>query len=88
EIITGSVPWGNMLDVVVVRNLVQNSHPSRPETRMPVGDMLSDLLWELMIGCWASEPQQRPLAKKVRDELDIINKKRGIACHGTEGVYT
>ncbi|CAE6444891.1 unnamed protein product [Rhizoctonia solani] len=55
---------------------------------MPLGDKSADSLWELMASCWASEPQQRPLAKKVRDELDIINKKREIFFHETEGPTT
>ncbi|CAE6542922.1 unnamed protein product [Rhizoctonia solani] len=75
EIITGSIPWGRMLDVTVMHNLTQNACPPRPEAYMPVGHKPSDRLWELTKKCWASEPRQRPHPTKVWDELEKINKQ-------------
>ncbi|KAG8729840.1 hypothetical protein FRC11_007905 [Ceratobasidium sp. 423] len=79
EIMTGSVPWDGMLDVTVVGNLAQKLHPARPVIYIP------DPLWELMVSCWANEPQRRPLAAKVRDELNAINKQRQLVNHGAIG---
>ncbi|KAH7333014.1 kinase-like domain-containing protein [Rhizoctonia solani] len=76
EIITGSVPWDGMIDVAIVANLIQKRHPTRPVTNLPIGDRISDLLWELMMKCWASDPVQRPPATEVRDELDAIRGQR------------
>ncbi|KAJ1300152.1 hypothetical protein OPQ81_011905 [Rhizoctonia solani] len=84
EIITGSPPWVGMLDVAVVYNLVKKAHPPRPEAYMPTGNRTSDLLWELMVKCWRSEPQQRPHAMQVRDELDEIKKRRQRTCYETK----
>ncbi|KAH7333011.1 hypothetical protein B0J17DRAFT_771490 [Rhizoctonia solani] len=79
EIATGLVPWAGMLDVTVVGNLTQKRHPTRPVAHMAIGDMFSDLLWELMVNCWTSDPTQRPTATRVRDELNVIRVQRALS---------
>ncbi|KEP47391.1 tyrosine kinase catalytic domain protein [Rhizoctonia solani 123E] len=79
ETITGSIPWGDLLDVAVMHNLIQKTHPSRPEARIPTGYRPGDRLWELMVRCWASEPGQRPHATEVRDKLMVINQQHQTA---------
>ncbi|KAG8731318.1 hypothetical protein FRC11_004513 [Ceratobasidium sp. 423] len=74
EIITGSVPWVGLTEQAVMGKLAKKLHPVRPDVCMLIGEELSDSFWELMVRCWASEPQRRPLATRVWEELGAISK--------------
>ncbi|KAH7325454.1 kinase-like domain-containing protein [Rhizoctonia solani] len=72
EAFTGSVPYEGLLDVAVMRNLMARVLPVRPEKQFPIGNRQADLLWNLMTRCWEGEPQKRPSALHVRDEMKSI----------------
>ncbi|CUA77333.1 Ephrin type-A receptor 3 [Rhizoctonia solani] len=68
EAFTESVPYEDLLDVAVMRRLMQRVHPERPQRCIPVGDRSSDLLWNVITSCWDKHPQNRPPALRVRDK--------------------
>ncbi|CUA74219.1 hypothetical protein RSOLAG22IIIB_11060 [Rhizoctonia solani] len=71
EAFTGSAPYNGLLDVTVMKNLMQKIHPARPEKHLPIGNTSTDLLWALMVRCWDSDPSKRPFALDVRDKASI-----------------
>ncbi|CAE6445998.1 unnamed protein product [Rhizoctonia solani] len=72
EAFTESIPYEDLLDVAVMRRLMQRVHPERPQRCIPIGDRSSDLLWNVITSCWDKHPQNRPLALQVRDKLKAI----------------
>ncbi|KDN41107.1 hypothetical protein RSAG8_07661, partial [Rhizoctonia solani AG-8 WAC10335] len=80
EAFTGSAPYNGLLDVAVMRSLMQRVHPVRPEKQLPIGNQSADLLWTLMTHCWDSEPNKRPFALDVRDAIQAIIAARPAAC--------
>ncbi|CAE6491894.1 unnamed protein product [Rhizoctonia solani] len=72
EAFTGYAPYQGLLDVAVMRNLMARVPPARPERQLPIGNKPADLLWSLMTRCWEGEPQKRPSAMYIRDEMKAI----------------
>ncbi|CAE6348824.1 unnamed protein product [Rhizoctonia solani] len=80
EIISGSVPYENLLNVAVIRKVIAGVHPERPQSHIPLGIGQADLLWKLLTDCWNINPTHRPTASKARDEM------KGITPEGLMGV--
>ncbi|CAE6455243.1 unnamed protein product [Rhizoctonia solani] len=72
EVITGTPPFVGINDGAVVFRLVTGEHPTRPEAHLPTGDERADLLWSLLVECWALKPQDRPSTFEVRDRMRRI----------------
>ncbi|KAJ1310556.1 hypothetical protein OPQ81_007286 [Rhizoctonia solani] len=72
EMVTGTVPFHDTKDAAVVFRIVKGEHPQRPEAHIPAGNERADLLWSLLVNCWALQPQDRPTAIEVRDRMRII----------------
>ncbi|CAE6468287.1 unnamed protein product [Rhizoctonia solani] len=66
EAFTGSAPYNGLLDVTVMRNLMQKIHPARPEKHFPIGNTSTDLLWALMVRCWDIDISKRPFALDIK----------------------
>ncbi|KDN40633.1 hypothetical protein RSAG8_07962, partial [Rhizoctonia solani AG-8 WAC10335] len=69
EAMTGMVPYAGIHDGAVVLRLVTGVHPARSEAHIPTGNERADLLWTLLVDCWALKPQDRPTAVEVRDRM-------------------
>ncbi|CAE6441494.1 unnamed protein product [Rhizoctonia solani] len=72
EVMTGMVPYAGIHDGAVVLRLVTGVHPARSEAHIPTGNERADLLWTLLVDCWALKPQDRPTAVEVRDRMRSI----------------
>lgn len=51
---------------------------------IPTKSKRDDMLWLLLEQCWAFEPEHRPNAEQVRDEVGISSKATGT---NTDGSY-
>ncbi|CAE7202790.1 unnamed protein product [Rhizoctonia solani] len=72
EVVTGMHPYAGIHDGAVVLRLVTGDYPIRPEAHIPTGNEKADLLWSLLVDCWALKPQDRPTAIQVRDRMESI----------------
>ncbi|KAG8710749.1 hypothetical protein FRC11_004169 [Ceratobasidium sp. 423] len=72
EIFTGSIPYNGLSDIAVIKCISQKIPPERPQQHIPIGKISSTLLWALMKSCWDKDPQSRPPALQIRDELKAI----------------
>ncbi|KAG8729368.1 hypothetical protein FRC11_008919, partial [Ceratobasidium sp. 423] len=77
EIVTGAVPYENVKDVVVLKRILAQVHPSRPEIYIPTGSKQADRLWSLLVSCWKYDGQDRPTALRVRNEVQIERWEAG-----------
>lgn len=82
ETATGNVPYPELKDpAVCTAILVKKQIPSRPEVHIPTKSKRDDMLWLLLEQCWAFEPEHRPNAEQVRDEmLKIVNVAPHFTC--------
>ncbi|KAF9448073.1 kinase-like protein [Macrolepiota fuliginosa MF-IS2] len=68
EILTRRVPFYEIhSDALVVRNVIQGTHPDRPEPQM--APELTDDIWRIMLYCWSNTPSDRPMVNLVRTRL-------------------
>jgi hypothetical protein len=70
QIITGREPFHELQnDIQILRTKVVsgNTMASKPESF--VGLELSDDIWNIMEGCWNSEPEKRPALKEIIKNL-------------------
>ncbi|CAE6429598.1 unnamed protein product [Rhizoctonia solani] len=72
EVMTGMVPFHDTNQATVVLKLVTGAHPPRPEAHIPTGNERADLLWALLVDCWALKPEDRPTSIEVRDRMRSI----------------
>ena len=63
------MPYKELLDVTVMKRLMERTHPTRPEKEIPIGRKSSDALWALMTRCWEKDPLQRPSALWAENEV-------------------
>ncbi|KAJ1305915.1 hypothetical protein OPQ81_010634 [Rhizoctonia solani] len=71
EAFTGAVPYAgipNLMHVVV--RIVRGEKPMRPATWECVK---TELLWELLVRCWAYDPPERPDVISIRDQVKEIS---------------
>jgi hypothetical protein len=76
EVLTGHVPYHLLTDGEVAA-LPEGTSPDRPQCDKPcsIGDVgrctsVCDEHWEYMQECWSTDPQSRPSAASLLDQLD------------------
>ncbi|QRV88611.1 Tyrosine kinase catalytic domain protein [Ceratobasidium sp. AG-Ba] len=69
EIVSGTVPYPEMTDMQVMGALYRKEHPKRLEAHIPTSSEHGDMLWLLLVRCWAFEPRSRPAASEVKDVM-------------------
>lgn len=76
ETLTGNVPFHELVKdtAVCAAILFKKRIPARPEEHLPTNSKLNNMLWSLLKRCWAFEPEHRPSAKKVRDEVGVLGE--------------
>ena len=68
KIYTGHVPFhGIARDITVMKKVIEGSRPSRPADT----SLLSDETWKVIEMCWNQEPQSRPSADSVIEQLPL-----------------
>jgi len=68
KIYTGHVPFDNVpRDITVMEKVVEGSRPPRPAET----SLLSDEIWKVIEMCWNQEPQDRPSAESVIEQLPL-----------------
>lgn len=74
ETITGQVPFSNLKEINISRTVVDKKEtPKRPEDQIPTRSICGNLLWALLMSCWAYEPGLRPSAAQVRDHMKLFS---------------
>ena len=56
----------NLSGISLMRHIAHGELPSRL-TDKPI----NDALWSLLLRCWSTEPEQRPLAADIRDFFGV-----------------
>ena len=78
KIYTGHVPFHKTTRAItVMKKVLEGSRPPRP----PDTSLLSDEIWKVIEMCWNQEPQDRPSAELVIEQLPIA----GIVDHRPSG---
>ena len=68
KIYTGYIPFHNIVrDGTVMKKVVEGSRPPRPADT----SLLSDKIWKVIEMCWNQEPQDRPSAQSVIEQLPL-----------------
>jgi hypothetical protein len=68
KIYTGHVPFHKIArDITVMKKVVEGSRPPRPADT----SFLSDEIWKVIEMCWNQEPQDRPSAESVIEQLPL-----------------
>ncbi|CAE6511618.1 unnamed protein product [Rhizoctonia solani] len=75
EIISGSMPYKGLDEFVACSNIINGIHPLRPEDSIPTESQHGDALWSTLKKCWAFDPDERPIAVDIRDEMLGITPK-------------
>ncbi|KAG9123474.1 hypothetical protein FRC07_014889 [Ceratobasidium sp. 392] len=70
EILTGLLPFNELkTDFQVMAALFEKTHPERPEETIPSSSKQGDMMWSLLVRCWDPDPEARPKAVEVRDQM-------------------
>ncbi|KAF8608218.1 kinase-like protein [Ceratobasidium sp. AG-I] len=76
ELITRKPPYVGKTEVGVMCAVLRKEHPPRPQFDFLLGnEELNDRLWLLLVRCWSYEPEDRPSALQVKDELNRIKSR-------------
>ena len=67
KIYTGHVPFYKIRDIQVMKKVVEGSRPPRPANT----SLLSNEIWKVIEMCWNQEPQDRPSAESVIEQLPL-----------------
>ncbi|KAF8608177.1 kinase-like protein [Ceratobasidium sp. AG-I] len=86
EIFTGQLPYAEMSErAVVCTVVVRKELPPRPHLFwLPADKESADKIWKLLIQCWARDPDTRPTASCVRNQL--VKIEQGIDQRATLGL--
>ncbi|KAG8720359.1 hypothetical protein FRC08_000457 [Ceratobasidium sp. 394] len=63
-----------MPEPAVVRAIIAQKLPSRPQASIPAGSPDGDKLWELITRCWAKDPKERPPAAEVETIMSTLTR--------------
>jgi len=66
ETITGRLPFHEHTDLNVFVKVLKGEHPRREHG-------FTDILWNMLMLCWASEPDARPSASDVLQRLEMVS---------------
>ncbi|CAE6444362.1 unnamed protein product [Rhizoctonia solani] len=72
EVITGEVPYHGVRDVALCLKIIKSEYPKRPERHISSQNERGNLLWSLLMDCWAYEPHLRPTATSIQDKMKRI----------------
>ncbi|KAG8713145.1 hypothetical protein FRC11_013151, partial [Ceratobasidium sp. 423] len=75
EVTSRSVPYARISERVVLLNILKGVLPSRHDTPLQSWNEPEDLLWALLARCWTLDPQDRPAAAAVRDQMRLISSQ-------------
>ena len=68
KIYTGRIPFHKITrDSTVMKKVLEGSRPPRPADT----SLLSDEIWKVIEMCWNQEPQSRPSADSVIEQLPL-----------------
>lgn len=63
EVLTGMRPFEGLRDEAVILHVLKGGRPEFPANAQEIG--LSVQMWDLLSGCWDSDPKKRPTMKEV-----------------------
>ncbi|KAG8686337.1 hypothetical protein FRC11_009106, partial [Ceratobasidium sp. 423] len=73
ETFTSEVPFADQSDQSLLAHIVlEKRTPARPETIIPSQSTSGNKLWDILTRCWALDPEDRPSAQAVWDEMKAI----------------
>ncbi|CAE6459087.1 unnamed protein product [Rhizoctonia solani] len=73
ETFTSEVPFPDKSDMWILANiLIPKKMPTRPQKCIPTRSIDGDKLWAILTKCWSYDPQDRPNATAVCDEIKRI----------------
>ncbi|KAG8705797.1 hypothetical protein FRC09_002753 [Ceratobasidium sp. 395] len=76
EILSGKAPYGGKSGPATIYAIMSNKKvPSRADHPMAMIEEAQDEIWRLLERCWASDPNRRPTASRILDELKSIRTK-------------
>ncbi|KAF8145830.1 hypothetical protein K438DRAFT_1922282, partial [Mycena galopus ATCC 62051] len=72
EIMTGKVTFHELRnDMTVMLAVLEGKHPSRPQSWTSTPAL--DGLWDLLQTCWCSQPEERPSARQIVQQLEDLS---------------
>ncbi|CEL54529.1 putative serine/threonine-protein kinase DDB_G0284251 OS=Dictyostelium discoideum GN=DDB_G0284251 PE=3 SV=1 [Rhizoctonia solani AG-1 IB] len=73
EAMTGKMPYVETAnDVAAMQKITKGIHPPRPNTHIPESCRRASFLWSLLEACWDLDPQRRPTAARILDQVRTI----------------
>ncbi|KAG8703449.1 hypothetical protein FRC08_002839 [Ceratobasidium sp. 394] len=72
EIMTGKVPHAELKDMPLMKAISDKRLPKRPEEHIPSTTAHGNILWWMLLQCWATDPKSRPTAAQVQQVMAII----------------
>jgi len=72
EVLSEQTPFAQLMDLIVMRKVVDGEHPARPEGAK--GVWFTDGLWGTMELCWATRPENRPDIAAVLERLEQVSR--------------
>ncbi|KAG8701127.1 hypothetical protein FRC08_004271 [Ceratobasidium sp. 394] len=79
EIITGKVPHAELKDMALMKAISDKRLPKRPEEHIPSTTAHGNILWWMLLQCWATDPKSRPTATQVQQVMAIITPEGLVA---------
>ncbi|KAG9090439.1 hypothetical protein FRC06_001084, partial [Ceratobasidium sp. 370] len=85
EIITGKVPHAELNERQLLKAIGDKRLPKRPEEHIPSTTAHGNVLWWMLLQCWASDPMSRPTAAQVQQVMTIITPEGLAPPHESSG---
>ena len=71
EMLTEKIPFAeHNSDMAIIKALMRNQRPRRPEPVAGQEDPITNYLWDLMMRCWSREPEGRPTMQELIEALE------------------
>ena len=67
EVLSDRVPYSQFKDFIVIRTVIEGTHPERPER-----PWFTDDLWRTLGQCWLPQPENRPAIEAVLECLGRV----------------
>ena len=67
EVLSGRAPYGQFKEFIVMRMVLEGTHPERLETLW-----FTDDLWRILEQCWSQQPEDRPTIEAVLEYLGQV----------------
>lgn len=71
QIYAGHKPFSDLTEMQISSRIMRNDLPERPSETSSRGksEHMPDALWDLLVRCWAQNPNQRPNMQTVAEGL-------------------